>query len=44
MRAKESKFDTGENNSVSTKNPYVSMFDDVPTKDANWYRHRLALS
>lgn len=46
MREKERKFDTGESNSVSTRNPYadVAMFDDVPTKDYNWYRHRLALS
>lgn len=44
MREKERNFDTGESNSVSTRNPYVSMFDDVPTKDSNWYRHRLALS
>ena len=44
MRAKESKFDTGENNSASTKNPYVSIYNDIPTKDANWYRHRLAMS
>lgn len=44
MREKERKFDTGENNSVSTTNPYVSMFNDVPTKDSNWYKYRLALS
>lgn len=46
MREKERNFDTGESNSVSTRNPYadVAMFDDVPTKDSNWYRHRLALS
>ena len=46
MREKERKFDTGENSSASTRNPYadVAMFDDVPTKNADWYRHRLALS
>lgn len=44
MREKERKFDTGENSSASTSNPYVSMFNDVPTKDSNWYRYRLALS
>ena len=44
MREREVKFDTGENSSASTRNPYVSMYNDVPTKDANWYRYRLALS
>lgn len=44
MREREGKFDTGENSSSSTRNPYVSMYKDVPTKDANWYRHRLALA
>lgn len=40
----EGKFDTGLDSSASTTNPYVSVYNDVPTKDANWYKHRLALS
>lgn len=44
QRRRESRFDTGDNDSVSTKNPYVSMYNDVPTKNSDWYKHRLGLS
>lgn len=44
MREREGKFDTGLDSSASTTNPYVSMYNDVPTKNSNWYINRLALS
>lgn len=44
MRKRETRFDTGDNEGVSTANPYVSMFNDVPTKNIEWYKNRLRLA
>ena len=44
MRKRESRFDTGDNEGVSTANPYVSMFNDVPTKNIDWYKNMLRLA
>ena len=34
----------GKYSTSSTDNPYISMYNDVPTKNSEWYKHRLALS
>ena len=34
----------GKYSTSSTDNPYISMYNDVPTKNSDWYKHRLALS
>lgn len=44
MRKRETRFDTGDNEGVSTANPYISMFNDVPTKNIDWYKNRLRLA
>ena len=42
QESENKKYDTDRNN--STDNPLYSMYNDVPTKNSNWYRHQLALS
>ena len=42
QESENKKYDTDRNN--STDNPYISIYNDVPTKNSNWYRHQLALS
>lgn len=45
MKSKEKRFDTSVNDeSASTSNPYVSMFNSVPTKNAEWYKRMLSLT
>ena len=34
----------GKYSTSSTDNPYISMYNDVPTKNSEWYKHVLALS
>ena len=34
----------GKYSTSSTDNPYISMYNDVPTKNSEWYKHMLALS
>ena len=34
----------GKYSTSSTDNPYISMYNDVPTKNSEWYKHRIALS
>ena len=34
----------GKYSASSTDNPYISMYNDVPTKNSEWYKHMLALS
>lgn len=45
MKSKEKRFDTSvDDESASTSNPYVSMFNSVPTKNAEWYKRMLSLT
>ena len=45
MKNKERRFDTSvDDESASTSNPYVSMFNSVPTKNAEWYKRMLSLT
>ena len=45
MKSKEKRFDTSvDDESSSTSNPYVSMFNSVPTKNAEWYKRMLSLT
>lgn len=45
MMSKEKRFDTSvDDESASTSNPYVSMFNSVPTKNAEWYKRMLSLT
>ena len=45
MKNKERRFDTSvDDESASTSNPYLSMFNSVPTKNAEWYRRMLSLT
>ena len=34
----------GKYSTSSTDNPYISIYNDVPTKNSEWYKHMLALS
>ena len=34
----------GKYSTSSTDNPYISMYNDVPAKNSEWYKHMLALS
>ena len=34
----------GKYSTSSTDNPYISMYNDVPTKNSKWYKHMLAIS
>lgn len=45
MKSKEKRFDTSvDDESASTSNPYTSMFNSVPTKNAEWYKRMLSLT
>ena len=45
MKSKEKRFDTSvDDESASTSSPYVSMFNSVPTKNAEWYKRMLSLT
>lgn len=34
----------GKYSTSSTDNPYISMYNDVPTRNSEWYKHMLAIS